>query len=219
MFAVSTSERSGSTRSDRYHHGHLREALLAEGLALLEEAGEGRFSLRELARRVGVTANATYRHFANKEALLMGLAAQGFRLFLDSQAQAWQQAEGDVAQRFLATGRSYIRFACQHPELFRLMFGRFAAEHRSSELDQASQAAFAALREGVAAAVGLPSDSEAALFAAYNAWAVVHGFSHLILDGQIPGEGAEAGRLAQSALRQWLQARDQFAPINAPNAG
>lgn len=210
MYTVSTSKTaSAKRRHDGYHHGNLRAALLEEGLRLLEEVGETGFRLRELARRVGVTANAVYRHFAGKEALLMGLAAQGFQSFAGNQARTWQQADGDAAQRFLATGCGYVDFARRHPELFRLMFGRFAASHRSDELDQASQVAFAALREGVAAAVALPPDSEAALLAAYNAWAVVHGFSHLILDGQIGDEAGDADKVVESALRQWLVAREQ----------
>jgi len=62
-----------------YHHGNLREALLERGLVLLEQGPETDFSLRELARRVGVSANATYRHFANKEALTRAMAGAGFR--------------------------------------------------------------------------------------------------------------------------------------------
>jgi hypothetical protein len=67
MCTVSTSKKSVPT--DRYHHGDLRRALVDEALVLLAESGDGGFSLRELARRVGVTANASYRHFANKDAL------------------------------------------------------------------------------------------------------------------------------------------------------
>lgn len=207
MCTVSTSKKTGNDRGVAYHHGNLREALLKEGVTLLEETGEADFSMRELSRRIGVTANAVYRHFANKEALMMGLAMEGFQLFARGQARAWQKADGDAAGKFLATGNSYVRFARRHPALFRLMFGRFAAEHRSDELDSASAGAFTALRQGVAAAVGLPPDSEAALLAAYNAWAVVHGFSHLILDGQIGGSVRETEAVVESALRQWMLAR------------
>lgn len=210
MCTVSTSKKAtAASHSDRYHHGNLREALLAEGMNLLEEAGEGGFSLRELARRVGVTANAVYRHFANKDALLMGLAVQGFELFSTSQMRTWRQTEGKADERFLATGGSYVRFARQHPALFRLMFGRFAAEHRSAELDAASQTAFATLQQGVAIVIGLPAESRSALLAAYSAWAVVHGFSHLILDGQIGDETEELEAVVEASLRQWVSARRQ----------
>ena len=91
---MSTSSKSGP--SDRYHHGDLRRALVDEALVLLAESGDGGFSLRELARRVGVTANASYRHFANKDALLQALAAEGFRRLSAAQREAGAQVEGDI---------------------------------------------------------------------------------------------------------------------------
>lgn len=201
---------SKSTRSENngYHHGNLREALLEEGMKLLEEEGEAGFSLRALARRVGVTPNAAYRHFDNKEALLMALAAEGYQMFNGAQVDAWEKAPGDAAGKFLATGKSYVHFARCHPALFRLMFGRFSAEHRSEVLDAAAWAAFTILRRGAAAAVGLPVDSDAALAAAYHAWAMVHGFSHLVLDGQIHGSEREIENAVESSLRRWVSSRE-----------
>lgn len=206
---MSTSVQSTSTHDALgYHHGNLREALLSEGLALLEEAGEAGFSLRELARRVGVTANASYRHFANKEALLMGLAAQGFRLFSADQMQLWQHTAGSAADKFMASGCGYVRFACAHPALFRLMFGRQAASLRSDELEQASGLALAGLRAAVASVMGEAAESDEVQLAATNAWALVHGFSHLILDGQLSGEAGDVEKLVQQALQQWMHARE-----------
>ncbi|MDF1781428.1 MAG: TetR/AcrR family transcriptional regulator [Alcanivoracaceae bacterium] len=202
--SITSTPDSEALASAGYHHGNLRAALIDEGLVLLEQTGEAKFSLRELARRVGVTANAAYRHFANKDALLMGLAAEGMRLFAASQAQAWAATSGDDADKFLSMGSNYVRFAQGRPELFRLMFGRYTVEHRSDELEQASNFAFAGLTQGVAAALGLSVESEETQLAAYNAWAVVHGFSHLILDGQIAGNGQDANVIVEAALKQWL---------------
>ena len=194
-----TDERQGG-----YHHGNLREALLEQGLALLEETGSQDFSLRELARRVGVSANATYRHFANKEDLARAMAAEGIRRFAAAQQESWQRASGSVSEKFLATGCAYVHFARQHPSLFRLMFGRFVAEHRSEEFAVASEQAFTALRLGVSAALGLEPASEQATLAAYNAWAVVHGFSYLILDGQLRDGTQDVEALVEQALRGWM---------------
>lgn len=199
---------STSTRKNKpveaasYHHGNLREALLESGLELLEEAGEAGFSLRELARRLGVTANAAYRHYANKEVLLMGLAAEGFRLFADNQMQLWQDTPGSAADKFLASGCGYVRFACEHPALFRLMFGHQAASQRTDELAQASSRAFDGLLAGVASVLDLPPETDEARLAATNAWALVHGFSHLILDGQLTDSDVEAQ--VRQALTLWL---------------
>ncbi len=93
MYTVSTSKRE--TPTERYHHGDLRRALVEEALLLLAESGDGGFSLRELARRVGVTANASYRHFANKDALLQALASEGFRRLRAAQREAEAQVDGD----------------------------------------------------------------------------------------------------------------------------
>lgn len=196
----------GSAADERsgYHHGNLREALLEQGLALLEEKGESQFSLRELARRVGVTANAVYRHFSSKDVLLMGLAAEGMRQFTASQASAWVVTQGSTADKFLASGCAYVRFARQNPALFRLMFGRFIVEHRSEELEHESRQAFSGLTTAVAATLGLPEDSAEIVGAVNAAWAVVHGFSHLILDGQMHGSDTELDATVASALGHWL---------------
>lgn len=171
-------------------------------MELLEEAGEAGFSLRELARRLGVTANAAYRHYANKDELLMALAAAGFRQFGDSQMRLWQDTPGSAADKFLASGCGYVRFACEHPALFRLMFGHQAASRRTAELEQASAQAFAGLLAGVASVLKLSPDTDEARLAATNAWALVHGFSHLILDGQLADGDVEAQ--VRQALRLWL---------------
>lgn len=191
-------------QGDSYHHGNLRKALLEEGLMLLEEHGEAGFSLRELARRVDVTPNAAYRHFINKEALLMGLAAEGFRVFDCGQKRVWRNTGGDAAEKFLAMGNNYVRFAQDQPALFGLMFGRFASENRTDEFENVSGTAFATLQQGVAAVLELPFDSETTRLTAYNAFAVVHGFSHLILDGQIHGTREDVEKLVESSLRHWI---------------
>lgn len=201
---MSTSTKPAADERSGYHHGNLREALLEQGLALLEEKGESQFSLRELARRVGVTANAVYRHFSSKDVLLMGVAADGMRQFKTSQASAWLITQGCAADKFLASGCAYVRFARQHPALFRLMFGRFIVEHRSEELEYESRQAFAGLTTAVAATLGLPEDSADIAGAVNAAWAVVHGFSHLILDGQIQGSEVELDETVSAALGHWL---------------
>lgn len=193
----------------RYHHGNLRDALVAAGLALLAE-GEAEPGLRELARRLGVSANATYRHFADKNALLSALAAEGFRQLAAAQLQAALTADEPVG-RFFATGRAYVHFARQHPALFRLMFSRFAQAGRSDELAAASGLAYEGLRQGVAAALRLAPDSEAVTAAAMHAWSLVHGLSHLILDGQFAALGQDEDAMIDRVLIQAGQFGRQLA--------
>ena len=204
---MSTSSMSPADDSS-YHHGHLREALLREGLLLLEEGGEAGFSLRELARRVGVSANAAYRHFARKEALLEALAADGFHRFAAAQAMA-AVSGADPREGFLAAGHAYVDFARAQPALFRLMFGRFSAAREDGDMTQAGELAFQGLRHGVAAALGKKVTDPVVDVAALHAWSLVHGLSLLALDGQLErhagpaGVEARIGAVLRLALEPW----------------
>src|SRR5580692_5688731 len=104
---------------DEYHHGDLPRALLAAGRALLEEGGPSALNLREIARRVGVSAPSAYHHFPNLEAIAVALAAQGF-------AQMTELLEGAPSNergKLTPAGEAYIAFARANPGLYRLMFG------------------------------------------------------------------------------------------------
>jgi len=191
-----------------YHHGDLRPALVEEGLALLAEKGGDGFSLRELARRVGVTANASYRHFANKEALMLALAAEGFRRLRATQ-EAAEAAADSPGRKLVAGGLGYLRFAHANPALFRLMFGARAAARRGGdnddpELADASFAAFETLRQAVARVVD--ADQATVSRTALRAWAMVHGFSQLLLDGQLDHLGADPLAEAEVALTDAIRA-------------
>jgi AcrR family transcriptional regulator len=178
MFPMSTSNRS------TYHHGALRPALIAAARALLDEGGPEAVGLREAARRVGVTPTATYRHFRDKEALLAAVAAEGFREF-----GAALTAAGRAADPLPAMGAAYIDFALAKPGMFRLMFSPLlAARADNPDLRAAAEAAFEALRGGVRARGRAGEGVDAA---AIGAWSLVHGLSHLILDGVLPKADAE----------------------------
>ena len=110
-----------STSPESYHHGSLREALIEAGLAALEGPEGETPSLRALARTVGVSATAVYRHFPNKQALTKALSMEGLQLLAAQQQAALEKAGGGPAG-FAETGRAYIRFALAHPALFRLIF-------------------------------------------------------------------------------------------------
>lgn len=205
MCTVSTLKQADSASPQKsYHHGDLRQTLVQSGIALLEAKGVTGFSLRALARQVGVSPNAAYRHFANKEALLMALAAEGFRQFSASQQATWARTEGTNSDRFLAAGCAYVEFAATHPALFRLMFGWSTPASRSGELESASAQAFGGLRLAVAAVLNKAPDEPQVELAAYNAWALVHGYSHLILDGQLPNDANAIQQKVEQALRFWL---------------
>lgn len=190
-----------STPSTPYHHGNLRAALIEAGLQALRDKPAHELSLRDLARQVGVSANAAYRHFADKETLLMALAAEGFRRFGLAQAQA--AAKGHTPDTmFRAAGQAYVRFAREHAALFQLMFGRFPAHGRSPELIDASETSFSGLLGLAALHAGLPHDHPAVRVRALVAWSFVHGLSHLVLDGQLDKFGDDIDTLVDTLIDQ-----------------
>src|SRR5258706_6813060 len=129
-----------------YHHGDLRDTLLQSALELLESEGIDALSLRELARRVGVSHAAPSHHFPDKRALLAALAAHGFATLADEMDRAATRAGRDPVRRLTATGVAYVRFALAHPRLFRLMFGSdFDERDAHPELAAAGERAFAVL--------------------------------------------------------------------------
>ena len=192
--ASATAEPSG------YHHGHLREALVEAGLQLLEEMDRADLSLREVARRVGVSANAVYHHFANKEALLAALAAEGFRRL--GQAQLNPPAEAAGARSPLhQAGLAYVRFAIDHRGLFRLMYSGFTAGQNHPELVNASMDSLEASMQ--AANRHLPGGGDAPPASPQDMlllWSIVHGLSNLALGGQLGYFGAQPDEIADAVL-------------------
>ena len=187
-----------------YHHGNLREALIAAGLKELARSGQADFSLREVARRVGVAPTAVYRHFAAKDDLLAAIASE----CADRIAQMMMEAVAatpadDPLERFRATGIAYVRFAVAHPEHFRILNLPGLLERVSSDKLAQHQAWQAAEREILARAQAnnqfslIPLDE--ALLAAE---ALTHGLAMMIVEGRLGDvDEARATELAIVATR------------------
>jgi AcrR family transcriptional regulator len=175
----------------RYHHGDLRQAVLEASLRLIAEQGIESLSLREVARRAGVTHQAPYHHFADKGALLDALAEEGFGVLRDAM-QAARAGLRDPAERLAACGKAYIEFALGHPAYFQVMFrpGRESKPIRGPAADQAYGVLVDAVRE-LRRAAGARGDPEAETVTL--AWSAVHGFASLWLDG--------ASRMSRSRAR------------------
>jgi AcrR family transcriptional regulator len=193
---------------DGYHHGDLRNALVASAVRLIETSGTSSFSLREAARDVGVSANAAYRHFDDKSALMTAVAAFGFRQLATQMVAAMATAAAHRAKEpasvagFKAVGRAYVEFAVAHPELFRVMFGACGVECRKAGPgDDATadpwsllgQSLDALVADGLLATERRPSTE-------LKAWSVVHGFASLALDGLASMPTAADRALALEAL-------------------
>src|ERR1700733_6477632 len=108
-------------RSKPYHHGHLRDALLEATIQLIAEVGPAGFTLREVARRAGVSHNAPYRHFRDKDALLAEVATQGYKELAKSMAHAADR-QADALEGLKQAGLAYVSFALRRPEHFTVMF-------------------------------------------------------------------------------------------------
>ncbi|KPK06899.1 MAG: hypothetical protein AMJ64_08060 [Betaproteobacteria bacterium SG8_39] len=168
---MSTSRRRKAAKA-AYHHGDLRAGLLRSAAVILEEQGVAALSLRETARRAGVSHNAPYRHFADRDALLAALAAEGF-----AQLDAALDAGGQAGPR--GRGEAYVRFALEHPQRFRLMFGGTLRLDAHPALREAAAQTYAGLTRAFAALTG----REGAAVAAAAAWSLTHGLAQLLLDG------------------------------------
>jgi AcrR family transcriptional regulator len=175
-----------STSESTYHHGSLRDALIAAGMTALEGSSGLDLSLRELARTVGVSPTAVYRHFPNKDALLAALAREGLEMLGAAQRKGYDAAGGGTAG-FVETGRAYVRFALAHPALFRLVFAH--GEPVPDKSDPASEL----LHDATVELTG--SDGPEAQRLALQAWSLGHGIAMLMLDKRIPADDALIDRL------------------------
>lgn len=169
-----------------YHHGDLRAALVDTGMDLLTELETAEaLSLREVARRVGVSATAVYRHFPDKAALLGALAAAGMER-LGLRQRAAMAARGGGSGGFAATGVEYVRFAVENPALFRLIFASAPPVDLLHDDPERVGIAMRGLRANIAALMPAHLDDGARAGAALHAWGLVHGIAMLVLDRQVP---------------------------------
>jgi AcrR family transcriptional regulator len=195
-----------AARPRGYHHGDLRNALLEAALAQIAVQGAGALSLREVARRAGVSHTASYRHFPSKESLLAAIAEQGFLMLGDAIGTAVQAHPDDPLAALQASGVAYVEFGVQYPHHLQVMFGGLIgrqADHPG--LQQAAEGTYERLREAVRNAqrsgdVRGGDDRVIAL----ASWAQVHGLALLIAGGQIAddaGNPPPARHLAIEVIR------------------
>ncbi|MGA5197628.1 TetR/AcrR family transcriptional regulator [Streptomyces exfoliatus] len=156
------------TSRSTYHHGDLRQAVLDAALDVIAADGPGALSLRDLARRAGVSHAAPAHHFKDRTGLLTALAAQGYGLLAEALAAA-----PDLRER----GVRYVRFAVEHPAHFQVMFQPELLRADDPDLLAAKERASTELRAGVAGLRELPDARTAGI----AAWSLAHGFATLLL--------------------------------------
>lgn len=187
-------------KTDSYHHGDLRQALLDAAVALVAEHGVHGLSLRECARRVGVSHAAPYRHFPDKEALLAAIAADGFARLADAGEQAIACLDQPL-ERLHAYGIAYVQFALDNPVHYRVMFtAMIEGEHL--EIARTGDRAFMLL-VGIATELGASAEpGRDPMVATIAAWSMVHGLAMLQLDGRLAGGLPDD----EAAVRQFVDA-------------
>lgn len=194
-------------KSKPYHHGDLRRALIAAALEILHNEQAWDFTLRELARRAGVSHAAPYRHFADKQELLAEVAALGFETLRQRLLQATQQHQNDSKAQLSAMGQAYVAFAVEHPAHFRLMFGsELAGEQRYPALLEAAAATRGTMTEAVR------RSAEAGLFGASDpqvqalaAWSLVHGLAMLLIDRRVEPMPVDVPALAGAITQAFVR--------------
>jgi len=175
------------SKAQPYHHGQLREALATSGRALLEEKGIRGFTLRECARRAGVSHAAPAYHFASIDDLLAELATRGFQELGSAMTTEADRAQGGATSRLVAQGVGYMAFAAGNPALFQLMFSREANRLDTPALATAA-GAVRQLQTAAVEAVIPHASGEIKQRMVDFAGASIHGFISLLLDGQIGGK-------------------------------
>jgi len=189
-----------------YHHGDLRNALLRTTEELLESAGLERFTLREVARRAGVSHGAPAHHFGDARGLLSEFTAQSFNDMAALMATHRQHAVKDPFEQLVASGIGYVDYALAHRARFQLMFRSDRLDPERESLIEAGAKAYGHLVEcttRITAEIGAPDHTiqqKATL-----AWSMVHGFATLLIDNakfaeQVDGNPARALAMLREML-------------------
>jgi AcrR family transcriptional regulator len=171
-------------KEDGFHHGNLRSALIEAGLAAVEARGAAAVSLRDIAREVGVSPTAAYRHFADKDALFAAIADIGFHAL--AKASDGAETARDAHQRLQTLARIYADFAAGRPQLYRLMFSEPLDIDRVARLSDGSSAAYRPLRDAVIAVMGEGADEGRVTDSIVRLWSVLHGYVTLRMANRLP---------------------------------
>ncbi len=202
-----------------YHHGNLRETLIDAAVALIGEVGPQAFTLREAARRAGVSHNAPYRHFASKDELLAAVAAEGFERLAVAMRKAMAPAK-TARERLELCGCGYVEFALRWPHHLVVMFDLPSTWNNQSRKNQPiGEDAFQVLLDCVVEtqrAGDLPAGDPLPL--AWTAWSLVHGIAKLATGGNLPLSARATVAFAHSAAGAILRGLCAGTPDNAETA-
>lgn len=175
----------GMGRKESYHHGDLRAGLVEAARDLVERKGPEKLSLSDACRAAGVSTAAPYRHFADKDELLLAVALGGMeRQRAAMQAAADRHPPGSE-EAIAAIGLAYVRFAEAEPGVFRLMFALTKSHKDNDAVMAAGRATFGVVLAQIARREGLAPDDPAVVRRGFALWTVVHGLSFLLIDEKV----------------------------------
>ena len=170
-----------------YHHGDLKNALIRAGVEILASEGLGSLSLRKVAKQAGVSHAAPYAHFADKQALIAAISTEGFKELYTQIGSVFEAHRSDPETLLIETAWAYVQFALNEHDLFKLMFSSaLEKEKEYADFVKISQENFTQLVKIVEICQGTGYlKSGASDLVAVSIWSTVHGFTSLLLEGQI----------------------------------
>lgn len=176
-----------------YHHGDLRRALVEAACRLLEAEGPGALSLRAVAREAGVSPAAPYHHFKDKNELLDAVAHEGWEK-LDLAFQEARKGADDLRDKVVELGVAYVRFARQHPDLYRIMYDRSRDQADMPEhVHENEDSAYHRVKEVLVAAGADPADEVGLELATIACWCAAHGLAEMSVFKKFEPLKAELG--------------------------
>ncbi|ESY16409.1 TetR/AcrR family transcriptional regulator [Mesorhizobium sp. M1060] len=190
-----------------YHHGNLRRSLIDTALEVMRQERNWQFTLREIARRAGVSHAAPYKHFPDKGALLTALALIGFDQLRAALIQAQSNAGGEPREALLPMARAYIDFGVDNPALYRLMFGAESGYQCDVHLGESAISVFNTVMDVLARgqAEGVFRRRPVRDYAT-ACWSLLHGMTMLSIDGLLMPEkvGLEPLKAAFGSLMEGI---------------
>ncbi len=185
LLTYSKSDDIMATARKNYHHGDLRAALLEAALDIITDSGPQQLTIREVARRAGVSHTAPYRHFADKDQLIVAVVEQGFSLLQDTMEKQKASVPPDPINQFAASGMAYVDFALTHPAYYRVMYSGDLLTS-SESLQHTSTETFAAMIKDIETCqeLNIVKKGDAAL-QALGILSTIHGFVCMVNDNRV----------------------------------
>ncbi len=186
----------------KYHHGDLKNALIQAGIEILSTEGFHALSLRKVAQRAGVSHSAPYAHFTDKQALIAAISTEGYRKLYDCLAAAVAQYRHDPLRQLIEAAWAYVQFALREPAHFKLTLSGMVEKEQDYPAFVAMTRKAFRLLVGVTeacqqAGVLKPGPSD---LLAVSVWSLVHGFTSLVLEGQISSSLVDALTLREMLI-------------------